>query len=105
MEYYTLDKIKSKNFKKEFAFLIYDEKDYYYFLDDNILENSNVSSILKFSEELENIYDIVDEDAKVKIERYTLDGAVHKKTSAVVDDITIFHIEKVEDIDTNSEDQ
>jgi len=58
MEYYTLDKIKSKNFKKEFAFLIYDEKDYYYFLDDNILENSNVSSILKFSEELENIYDI-----------------------------------------------
>lgn len=54
---------------------------------------------------LENIYDIVDEDTKVKIERYTLDGTVHKKTSAVVDDITIFHIEKVEDIDTNSEDQ
>lgn len=44
---------------------------------------------------LENIYDIVDEDTKVKIERYTLDGTVHKKTSAVVDDITIFHIKEV----------
>lgn len=54
---------------------------------------------------LENIYDIVDEDAKINIERYTLDGAVHKKTSAVVDGITIFHIESVEDIKTNSEDQ
>jgi len=31
-EYYSLDKIKSKNFKKKFAFLIYDEKDYYYII-------------------------------------------------------------------------
>lgn len=44
---------------------------------------------------LENIYDIVDEDAKVKIERYMLDGTVYKRISAVVDDTTIFHIKEV----------
>ena len=54
---------------------------------------------------LENIYDIVDEDTKINIERYTLDGTVYKRTSAVLDDITIFHIESVEDIETDSEDQ
>lgn len=54
---------------------------------------------------LENIYNIVDEDAKINIEKYTFDGTVYKKTSAVVDGITIFHIEKVEDIETDSEDQ
>lgn len=54
---------------------------------------------------LENIYDIVDEDSKINIERYTLDETVRKKTSAVVDGITIFHIEPVEEIETDSEDQ
>jgi len=44
---------------------------------------------------LDNIYDIIDEDAEVKIERYTLDDAVYKKTSAVVDGITIFHIRRL----------
>ena len=47
---------------------------------------------------LENIYDIVDEiwyGEKINIKRYTLDGTVYKRISAVVDDTTIFHIKEV----------